>query len=331
MTETITLWLTDAESTSSAGRSLASSLYGMPLTIALSGELGAGKTTFLQGFAGALGTREPVTSPTYALEQRYATGQHGELLHIDLYRLESKDAASLLHSSDMHPGIRCIEWPERVQVYEKSSVHIHLSEERHGRRLTIDFNDIPLPSPVQIADWRREVLLQEHIIRHCDAVGGLAEKLAHALLQRNIVARPLAVRRAGEVHDLLRFIDFKPESNQHFPATDEQYRLWGTMKKHYAGLKHEAACTQFLAERGYAALGKIVETHGLLFNFLAPETTEQKILFYADKRVNVDHVVTLDERFTDFRSRYGESPNSDIWLKEARKIESELFPEGVPL
>ena len=71
MTETIEMRLPKAKNTISAGASLAASLYTVPLTLFLKGELGAGKTTFLQGFAEGLGIRERLTSPTYALEQRY--------------------------------------------------------------------------------------------------------------------------------------------------------------------------------------------------------------------------------------------------------------------
>ena len=57
----------------------------------LSGDLGAGKTTFAQGFGRALGILEPVTSPTFTLVRQYGCRGPGgirQLLHADVYRLE---------------------------------------------------------------------------------------------------------------------------------------------------------------------------------------------------------------------------------------------------
>lgn len=58
--------------------------------VLLSGELGAGKTAFVQGFARGLGVAEPVTSPTFMLVAEHA-GRGLRLLHADVYRLDSLD------------------------------------------------------------------------------------------------------------------------------------------------------------------------------------------------------------------------------------------------
>ena len=58
----------------------------------LEGELGAGKTTFARGVAGALGVSGPAPSPTYALVHHY-DGRRGPVYHVDCYRLGSPDPA----------------------------------------------------------------------------------------------------------------------------------------------------------------------------------------------------------------------------------------------
>jgi tRNA threonylcarbamoyladenosine biosynthesis protein TsaE len=87
--------------------------------VALSGELGAGKTTFTQAMARELGVEGPVTSPTFVLEKIYKTskGPFKHLIHIDCYRLSSADELRRLGFDDLaaDPGnLILIEWPERV-------------------------------------------------------------------------------------------------------------------------------------------------------------------------------------------------------------------------
>ena len=117
MNEKVTIWLPDAKKTTSCGESMAKTFYDVPLDICLRGELGAGKTTFLQGFARALGITEPITSPTYALEQLYETAKGMSLIHIDLYRFLDNPTSTLVHEigldewMDRDDALIAIEWP----------------------------------------------------------------------------------------------------------------------------------------------------------------------------------------------------------------------------
>ncbi len=88
--------------------------------IGLYGDLGAGKTTFSQGLAGALGVTESVTSPTFVIEKIYKlpTGSFfTHLIHIDCYRLEASNELATLGFKDVlnNPSnLIIIEWPDRV-------------------------------------------------------------------------------------------------------------------------------------------------------------------------------------------------------------------------
>lgn len=89
------------------------------LTLALSGELGAGKTSFVRGIARALGVSGAVTSPTYVIQNIYALprGAFSRLVHIDAYRLLGDDELRKIGWNEcMRDGsaLVCIEWPERV-------------------------------------------------------------------------------------------------------------------------------------------------------------------------------------------------------------------------
>ncbi|GAB5562475.1 MAG: tRNA (adenosine(37)-N6)-threonylcarbamoyltransferase complex ATPase subunit type 1 TsaE [Synoicihabitans sp.] len=83
--------------------------------LALHGDLGVGKTTFVQGLAAGLGIKEPVTSPTFNLYTLHE-GPRGRLLHLDAYRLESAHDLEGLMLEDflISPWIAAIEWPERI-------------------------------------------------------------------------------------------------------------------------------------------------------------------------------------------------------------------------
>lgn len=342
MFESINIRLCNAENTVSAGKAFSKTIYTLPVDILLSGELGAGKTTFLQGFAKGLGITQQITSPTFALEQRYqiptpyALPPTPELIHIDLYRLSEKQSRELLASTDDHMGLRCIEWPEHAgRTFASPKIKITLREKNDGRIAEIIFDDVELPSRALIESWRSEMLLPEHIGRHCDAVADLAGDLGKALLERGIPLRPMLLRRSAEVHDLLRFLDFHPGgfSGAEYHSK-EQLELWPKIRAQLPGLKHEPACAEFLRQKGFPAVAKVVAVHGLTLPAPPRRTIEQQLLFYADKRARMDQRVTLEERFDDFRMRYSggeKTKEADTWFKEARGVEAELFPEGVPL
>jgi tRNA threonylcarbamoyladenosine biosynthesis protein TsaE len=87
---------------------------GAPVVLYLSGELGAGKTTFARGFLGGLGVRGAVRSPTYTLLELYAADAL-TVVHLDLYRLnQSAEIEGLgLREWARPEHVWLIEWPER--------------------------------------------------------------------------------------------------------------------------------------------------------------------------------------------------------------------------
>ena len=86
-----------------------------PLVVAISGELGAGKTTLVQAICHGLGVTDDVTSPTFALIHRYAA-KRSIVYHLDLYRLKSPDELRNIGWDDLlaEDAIVLIEWPERA-------------------------------------------------------------------------------------------------------------------------------------------------------------------------------------------------------------------------
>lgn len=108
-------------------------------TLALHGNLGVGKTTFIQGLARGLGIRDSVTSPTFNI----FTLHRGpiNLLHLDAYRLESAQQVEDLLLADflISPWCLAVEWPEKIADWlPPGTLHLDLGilpDERHTIRL----------------------------------------------------------------------------------------------------------------------------------------------------------------------------------------------------
>jgi len=83
--------------------------------ICLQGDLGAGKTTFVQGIAQGWGSLDSVSSPTFIIVNVYRRGDEARLFHMDAYRLDSTPEAEELDLDTMlGQGALLIEWPERI-------------------------------------------------------------------------------------------------------------------------------------------------------------------------------------------------------------------------
>ena len=109
--------------------------------IALIGDLGAGKTTFMQGLGFALGVKRPVTSPTFTLSVEYPTPRF-KLVHMDLYRLNGPDDLLTIGFPEyLESGaVVAVEWPERAgDLIPSNAIRIHftLTENSDTRVITI--------------------------------------------------------------------------------------------------------------------------------------------------------------------------------------------------
>ena len=131
--------LADAAATDAAGRALAPYLRAGDV-IALSGDLGAGKTSFARGILAGLGLLEEAPSPSFALVIPYAPPDvRLPVWHVDLYRLDDPEEVEQLGLDDaLIDSALIIEWPERMRArLWPKALRLHFEVIEGGRRLTV--------------------------------------------------------------------------------------------------------------------------------------------------------------------------------------------------
>jgi len=118
------------------------------LVFALSGDLGSGKTTFVQGFLKGLGVRKKITSPTFVLIKNYELriknyGNRKRAYHIDCYRIKkSKELLSLgLKEILNNPqNIALIEWPENIKrILPKNAIWLKFEHGENFNKRIIQY------------------------------------------------------------------------------------------------------------------------------------------------------------------------------------------------
>ena len=116
--------------------------------VCLEGDLGAGKTTFTQGLAAALGVPGRVTSPTFCIVQEHRASNHPNLpnipnllVHMDLYRLHGEDDVIAIGWEDYlaEGAVLVVEWPERagslIPADAKHVVFTHVADGEESRHI----------------------------------------------------------------------------------------------------------------------------------------------------------------------------------------------------
>ena len=123
---------------------LADLLYDHKI-VALEGQMGAGKTTFVQNVLKSIGVEELEGSPTYSLINEYQSTLLGKVYHLDLYRLNSIEEVYDIGIEELlYQNVVCfIEWPEKMQeMLPDNTIWVYLRvEEDLSRIITIKHED----------------------------------------------------------------------------------------------------------------------------------------------------------------------------------------------
>jgi tRNA threonylcarbamoyladenosine biosynthesis protein TsaE len=123
-----------------AASDLMTRLQGIKV-LAFSGEMGAGKTTFIHALCHQMGVKGTLSSPTFSIINEYETGD-GMLYHIDLYRCKNEEEAVRAGVEDcLYSGYTClVEWPSRAEgIFPEDTMRIGIKEiDGHTRKITLE-------------------------------------------------------------------------------------------------------------------------------------------------------------------------------------------------
>lgn len=181
----------------------------------------------------------------------------------------------------------------------------------------------------EVRKWLDEFHTPEHIRLHSKKVAQLGEDLAKKLQKAGEKVDPEKVWIAGMIHDMVRVVDFKKDPDT--LGTPEDRKIWKMLRKQYKGWHHADAAADILRKRGEAELADIVARHKYtcITSDTPPRTWEEKLLYYADKRVTHGQIVTLQERFDEGHKRHypdeSVSPEEEQRRKAILALEKEIF------
>ena len=111
---------------------------GQKKVIALHGQMGAGKTTFVHSICDTLGVTSAVSSPTFSIINEYKSAEGDVIYHLDLYRLKDEQEAINAGVEDcLYSGNLClVEWPEITpELFPEDTVHCYLSVSGENERI----------------------------------------------------------------------------------------------------------------------------------------------------------------------------------------------------
>lgn len=166
-----------------------------------------------------------------------------------------------------------------------------------------------LPSREQCLSLLEKYGVPGHIARHSLAVERVAVFLAKKFNEAGIPVDAMLVSRAAVLHDIDKL---------------------ETLKEGFGHL-HGKLSREILEKEGFPEIGKIVEAHHLerILEKSPFDCWEEKIVLYADKRVNHDKIVSLDERFDYLLKRYGAEKGIRTTIMKCRlpaeRLEKEIF------
>jgi HD superfamily phosphohydrolase YqeK len=197
--------------------------------------------------------------------------------------------------------------------------------------------DYNLPTRKQCLAILAEYHVPPHIVTHSQTVAKLAVFLAQRLNENGAAINVTALEGACLLHDLLRVHDFKESDYSRFEhdLPTEKKAKWQRLRAKYKSIPHELAAYDILKDK-YPSTALTIKRHrymALLDEKDRPETWEEKLLYYADKRVMHDKIMPLKQRLAEGHKRnvhlHGSAAQSKVNTSKVDpliyKMEKEIF------
>ena len=175
-----------------------------------------------------------------------------------------------------------------------------------------------------------------HVLEHSEKVAKVAYFLGKKLTEKGIRVDLELVRQAALLHDLVRICDMRNFNPHEFTPSPnvEQMMKWNEIREKYEGIHHADAAYEILLGKGLTELARIVKRHkfiSILEPLEGPQTWEEKLVYYADKRVVHGKITDLEERIQEGRARNLRTQEERDISSQAevkiRALEKELFDE----
>jgi HD superfamily phosphohydrolase YqeK len=197
--------------------------------------------------------------------------------------------------------------------------------------------DCCLPTRKECLALLAEYHVPQHIVSHSKAVAKVAVFLAQRLHENGEAVDVALLEGACLLHDLLRVHDFKESDYNRFERNlpEEEKAKWQQIRAKYEACSHEDAAFDILKKQ-YPALALAIKRHrymALLDEKEKPDSWEEKLLYYTDKRVMHDKIVPLKERLVEGHKRnayqHGSAKQSKINTSKVDplifQMEKEIF------
>lgn len=323
---------TNQETTKRIAKKIAKELKEGGLVL-LYGDLGSGKTTFVKGVAEGLGLEEfRVKSPTYTYV-RHLKNRNLNFYHIDLYRLETIDELleqEIAEITNNPKNIVLIEWADKLFLDPKKAIKVffqYIDEE--SREIKIEHKTFTEIDEVEIEKIYKHFFVPNHLIRHMRKVAKVSTTLAKMAEKKSLKLQKNLIVQAALLHDVFRCVDIKnfhPENFNKNPKPAAK-KCWLDLRKKYCKIGHEKGMADYLNKEGYPEIANLIAKHGF-FEVHKLKTLEEKILYYADKRVEKDKLVSLEKRISEGKKRNIKPDDNRTRVKKTEeavmKLEKEL-------
>ena len=299
--------------------------------ILISWEMWSGKTHFIQFLLKELWVKEKIKSPTYTLANHYKS-PIWNIWHYDVYRIDENQDFLDIEEHFISNDLVIVEWAEKLKSKPDNRIEIKISPWKtpnSNRIFDFKFFWTSL-STIQINKLFKKYNTPKHVLRHIYLVTHVADRISKNLIENWILIDSKLVHCWAMLHDVIRYIDFKwwiQKDRIPYNVSDIEIKNWEKICKMYKWFHHADAAWEILEQMWYLEIWKVIRAHKSRQILDSLNTIEEKIVYYADKKVLHDKEVNIKERLIDWNKRYGEEGKKGYWkvlYKELMKLEKEL-------